>query len=187
MKMSVSDQFSVDFVGVAGSDELIENAQIIFRIHAPLFVLREFAKHNLQVIFNETPIRDFELEPLFYMPSLNRGLVRINGKYDTGDLKVYAGTAQLISAVYETCWTTYKTILSQGVSEEIASMCLPVAIYSKAHVTMGVNDMLAFLASKNLNYEYEQIRNLVEKLFEKRFPLAYAAYIQRMKEIDNGR
>jgi hypothetical protein len=187
MKMTVSDQFSVNLVGVAGSDDIIENAQIIFRIHAPIFVLKEFAKHNLNVIFNETPIREFELEPLFYMPSINRGLVRINDEYSQGDLRVYSGTAQIISGVYEACWTAYKTILAEGVSEEIASLCLPVSIYSKAYVTMGINDMLAFLASKNLNYEYEQIRKLVEKLFENRFPLAYAAYIQRKKEIDNGR
>lgn len=172
-----------------------EHAFMTFRISAPIFVWREYMRHRIGISYNEESGRYKELNPVFYTPPIGRPLIQIGkpGAYEF----VYGTDDQADSAVrdlnasYEIAWEVYQKMLSDNVAKEVARMCLPVAIYSTAYVTMNPRSMMSFLSLRTKSdistfpsypmWEINQVANQQEKIFAELFPLTHTAFN------DNGR
>lgn len=167
-----------------------EHSMMIFRISAPIVVWREFMRHRVGVSYNEQSGRYMELEPVFYIPSIERNLVQ-TGK--AGHYIFVPGTPlqqhismECLVASYRKSWISYTEQLNAGIAKEVARFCLPVAIYSTAYVTMNPRSIMHFLSLRTKHedskfpsfpqWEINQVANQMEEIFAEKFPLTHEAF-----------
>lgn len=167
-----------------------EHGLMTFRITAPIFVWREFMRHRVGFSYNEESGRYKELEPLTYIPDINRKLVQIGktGAYEfvLGTAEQYETTIKELCKAYDAAWSAYHTILDIGVAKEVARICLPVATYSTAYVTCNPRSLMSFLSlrtnhinSKFPSYPQHEIKVVADKMeaiFAELFPSTHAAF-----------
>lgn len=158
-----------------------EHAQMMFRIHAPIFVWREFINHHIGIAYSEESWRDREVEPVLYMPSMSRDIMQV-GK--PGDQRSYTDMFNALVGSYEVSWKAYKVMLNDNVAKEVAQMCLPMSLYSTAFITMNVRSLMNFLSLNTRNddtgyapsSEMKVIVNKIEEQFKKYFPMTQEAF-----------
>jgi len=56
-----------------------EHGALSFFIHAPIFVWREFHRHRIGFSYNEESARYKTLEPVFFVPSRERAMMKVDG------------------------------------------------------------------------------------------------------------
>lgn len=167
-----------------------EHGGVTMRITAPIFVWREFMRHRIGFSYNEQSGRYMELEPVFYVPPVERPLVQegkageyifVEGTQAQGD-QVYRD----LTSAYEQAWISYQHMLSIGIAKEVARMCLPVATYSTAYVTCNPRSIMSFLSLRTKSesslyksypqWEIEQVANQIEALFGDLWPMTHNAF-----------
>jgi thymidylate synthase (FAD) len=167
-----------------------EHGMITFRIGAPIFVWREFMRHRIGISYNEQSGRYMELEPVFYVPPTHRPLVQegkqsqynlVDGTDGQHNLVMHA-----LHQAYSAAWESYQMQLQANVAKEVARVCLPLAIFSSAYVTMNPRSLMHFLSlrtkvegSKFPSYpqwEINQVATSMEIIFENYWPLTYKAF-----------
>ena len=166
-----------------------EHNAFTFYIEAPIFVFREFQRHRI-ASYNEESARYKELEPVFYVPGLERKLVQ-KGKpgayeFEWGDLGqlavVYRSTYEANKLAYE----EYQKMLDAGIAREVARGVLPVNIYSSMYVTMNARSLMNFLSlrtdrKENLfpsfpQREIEMVAEQMEAVFAEKMPITYDCF-----------
>lgn len=167
-----------------------EHSMMMFRISAPIFVWREFMRHRIGISYNEQSGRYMELDPTFYIPNPDRRIVQVGrpGYYtfEPGSDYQYNLVATNLINSYKYAWGSYQAMLTNGIAKEVARMCLPVAIYSTAYVTMNPRSMMHFLSLRTEvegsmfpsfpMWEINQVANRIEEYFEQIFPLTHRAF-----------
>jgi thymidylate synthase (FAD) len=166
-----------------------EHNAFTFYIEAPIFVFREFQRHRI-ASYNEESARYKQLEPVFYVPNLERKLIQKGKpgayKFEQGDLghltTVYRSTYKANKKAYE----EYQTMLDAGVAREVARGVLPVNIYSSMFVTMNARALMNFLSLRtdrpeNLfpsypQREIEMVAEQMEAVFAERMPITYDCF-----------
>jgi thymidylate synthase (FAD) len=166
-----------------------EHNAFTFYIEAPIFVFREFQRHRI-ASYNEESARYKQLDPVFYVPGLERKLIQ-KGKpgaytFELGDLShlttVYRSTYEANKSSYE----EYQKMLDAGVAREVARGVLPVNIYSSMFVTMNARSLMNFLSlrtdrAENLfpsfpQREIEMVAEQMEAVFAERMPITYDCF-----------
>ena len=166
-----------------------EHNAFTFYIEAPIFVFREFQRHRI-ASYNEESARYKQLDPVFYVPGLERKLIQ-KGKpgaytFELGDLShlttVYRSTYEANKSSYE----EYQKMLDAGVAREVARGVLPVNIYSSMFVTMNARSLMNFLSLRtdrpeNLfpsypQREIEMVAEQMEAVFAERMPITYDCF-----------
>jgi thymidylate synthase (FAD) len=172
-----------------------EHSMMTFRISAPIFVWREFMRHRIGISYNEESGRYKELDGVFYIPPRKRNLVQVGkpGHYtfEIGSQAQYDTMTHALWVSYGHAWDAYQKQLGFGIAKEVARMCLPVAIYSTAYVTMNPRSMMNFLTLRTKHddskfpsfpmWEINQVANQMEDIFRGLFPLTHTAFV------DSGR
>jgi flavin-dependent thymidylate synthase len=167
-----------------------EHSTMIFRITAPIFVWREFMRHRVGVSYNEQSGRYMELEPVFYMPDTYRKIIQTGkpGKYifSEGNTEQYIEMMENLLNSYEISWESYQSQLQIGIAKEISRLCLPVAIYSTAYVTMNPRSLMHFLSLRTRvdgsmfpsypMWEINQVANMMESYFSEFFPITHSEF-----------
>jgi thymidylate synthase (FAD) len=166
-----------------------EHNAFTFYIEAPIFVFREFMRHRI-ASYNEESARYKELEPMFYVPSLERKLVQ-KGKpgayeFELGDLRqlstVYRSSYEANKVAYE----EYQKMLDAGIAREVARGVLPVNIYSSMFVTMNARSLMNFLSLRTMREgtqfpsfpqrEIEMVAEMMESLWAEKMPITYETF-----------
>jgi thymidylate synthase (FAD) len=131
-----------------------EHNSMTFYVQAPIFVFREFMRHRI-ASYNEESGRYRELQPVFYVPGLDRKLTQ-TGK--PGHYTFVDGTPEqheLVQAetrrVCEEAYRGYRRMLEAGVAREVARIVLPVSIYSSMYVTLNARSLMNFLSLRTAN------------------------------------
>lgn len=161
-----------------------------FRIEAPIFVWREFHRHRIGFSYNETSSRYKVLDPVFYVPGMDRPLVQ-TGKpgaytFTPGTPEQHQRAVTRLAQSYYESWEAYQEILTDDVAKEMARACLPVATYSSCYVTCNARSLMAFLSLRTKREgslfpsfpqrEIEMVAELMEFEFAQAMPITYAAF-----------
>jgi len=168
-----------------------EHSMLMFRISAPIVVWREFMRHRVGISYNEQSGRYMELNSIFYIPPLERNLVQVGkpGHYTfiPGTMEQYNLMRYRLQNSYAVAWETYQTQLDFDIAKEVARLCLPVAIYSTAYVTMNPRSLMHFLSLRTKHddskfpsypqWEINQVANHMEVIFAEKFPLTHSAFV----------
>lgn len=167
-----------------------EHSFMTFRISAPIVVWREYMRHRIGFSYNEQSGRYMKLEPMFYIPPRNRNLVQQGkpGHYNfvPGDDFQYDMMTRALTASYEAAWFAYEEQINSGIANEVARLCLPVAVYSTAYVSLNARSMMNFLSLRTKEedalfpsspmWEINQVANQMEAIFTELFPITHEAF-----------
>lgn len=167
-----------------------EHGTMTLRISAPIFVWREFMRHRIGMSYNEQSGRYMELEPLFYLPAPTRPLMQVGkpGAYEfvPGDDELILLTQERLIEAYSKSWDSYKSMLTAGTAKEVARMCLPVAIFSTAYVTMNPRSCMSFLSLRTKSegstfpsYPQKEINDVadrIEEFFKIGWPITHEVF-----------
>lgn len=161
-----------------------------FRVHAPIFVFREWMRHRIGWSYNEQSGRYTEFEPVFYVPPPGRPLVQ-HGKtmdYDLrpGDVQQRKYTEGATRHACSVAWDMYEAMLDHGVAREVARGVLPVTTYSTMYATCNPRSLMHFLSLRTRDdqatfpskpqTEIEWCARECEKWLEDSMPITYAAW-----------
>lgn len=167
-----------------------EHNSMTFRVHAPIFVFREWMRHRIGWSYNEESGRYKQLDPVFYIPPSHRPL-RQAGKpghynYIPGEDGQHEDLADLLNDSYTMSYSHYETLLSDGIAREVARMVLPVGIFSSMYVTCNARSLMAFLSLRTEDnratfpshpqWEIARAAEQMEFVFAERFPLTCHMY-----------
>lgn len=175
-----------------------EHSSMTFFIHAPIFVWREWHRHRVGFSYNEQSGRYTQLNPVFYIPSEDRPMFKVDG-WKPGRPKFLSISNQLDEAtycrlcrnlreVYCLAYTRYRENLELGIDPGLARDCLPVGIYSSCWVTCNPRSLMAFLSLRTSNagksyplYEIEAAAKKCEAFFATGWPLTYKAFVENSR------
>lgn len=159
---------------------------ITYHIKMPIFVMRQFVKHRIGVEINEISGRYIEFqEGDFYVPSIFRKQSKNNKQGSEGILDDGDNVRALLDYEHtcKKCFETYKTLLNQGVSKEMARMCLPLSLYTEIHVTMSLEAIAHFVQLRkdgHAQYEIQKYADAMSMIASEYFPYTYGALLDNM-------
>lgn len=130
-----------------------EHGMFTFRAHVPLFVAREWMRHRAGWSYNEVSGRYTELEPVFYLPPVDRAITQTGkpGAYDYGPGSV-AQVGMLQAWTREsgrTAWTAYRNMLAEGISREMARGVLPLNLFTSFYATCNPRSLMHWLSLRS--------------------------------------
>ncbi|WP_274918879.1 FAD-dependent thymidylate synthase [Streptomyces sp. WZ-12] len=161
-----------------------EAVTLQFKIECPIFVAREFFRHRI-ASYNEVSGRYKVLEPVFYVPSVERPLRQVGkpGAYTfrQGDYKQMQATRAEHMRMATEAWGSYEHLLKHEVAREVARNVLPLGLYTSFYVTMNARSLMNFLSLRATNenttvptfplHEIEMVAHQMEDDFKKVCPI----------------
>jgi thymidylate synthase (FAD) len=155
--------------------------QLRFRIKMPIFVAREWYRHQIGFARNEVSRRYVDSPPECYVPLANDIRER-DPKAKQGSKETPVANAEY---VYETlndatlaAMETYTTLLKNGVAPEVARMVLPQSMYTE-FIETGSLAAYARLCSLRLDptaqKEIRDYATAVDTLLRDAFPVSWPA------------
>lgn len=162
--------------------------QIRFRIKMPIFVAREWYRHQIGFARNEVSRRYVDSEPECYVPKAEEIRERDprakQGSKDTpvaNSESVYTHLNDATHAAME----SYTTLLSSGVAPEVARMILPQSMYTE-FIETGSLAAYARLCALRLDptaqKEIRDYATAVSRLLEPMFPVCWPALMPASHE-----
>lgn len=142
--------------------------------------------------YNEESGRYKTLDPVFYVPAIDRSLVQ-EGKpghyvYVPGSDEQFAFMSGAISKGNAEAYWRYEAMLNKGIAREVARMVLPVNIFSTCYVTCNARSLMSFLSlrtkSEDATFksypqrEIEMVAEKYENIFSELFPITHAAFVK---------
>ena len=166
-----------------------EHNSMTFYVHAPIFVFREHMRHRI-ASYNEESGRYRELRPVFYVPGPDRKLVQEGkpGQYTfvEGSVEQHALVDAETRRVCMEAYAAYRRMLDAGVAREVASIVLPLTIYSSMYVTFNARSLMNFLSLRTRRddaafpsfpqREIEMVAEQMEAHWAGLMPLTHAAF-----------
>lgn len=171
-----------------------EMCKVAFNVKMPIFVMRQWVRHRMQNL-NEVSARYTELPNEFYVPTQWR-------KQDTANKQgsvVEDDWNQLFSSsvygaltknqqltmetelAYKAAYSTYESLLSQGVAREMARMVLPVGIYTECYSCWDLKNLLHFFALRDDSHaqaEIQEYAKAMKQIVSQLFPWTMEVYEQ---------
>jgi len=135
-----------------------------FRIKAPIFVLRQWMKHQVGCSWNEISARYVQLNNEFYLPALWRAKSKQIKQGSKGQIKDQSEASDLYKKAVDHAYNTYVDLLNAGVSREQARMILPVSIYSECYWTASLHAVMHFLSLRLDSHAQQEIRSYAEEI-----------------------
>ena len=151
------------------------HASIQFHLKAPIFVLRQWMKHQVGCAWNEISGRYVVFEPDFYIPSNWREQHESNKQGSKGSVADQNQATELYEATLKQQFDAYNELLAQGVCKEQARMVLPVATYSECYWTCSLQAIMHFLSLRldaHSQWEIRQYAAAVFALVKERFAVS---------------
>ena len=147
-----------------------------FHIKAPIFVLRQWQKHQVGCSWNEISGRYVKFDYEIYQPDEWRESIKnvkqgsgglLNNQKDPGDLYRWSIQHQ---------YSVYNQLIDMGVCREQARLVLPLATYSECYWTCTLQALVHFLklrlaenAQAEITFYAEAIRAILERDDDMRF------------------
>ena len=171
-----------------------EHGSLTVRVDAPIKVWREWHRHRIGWSFNETSGRYKQLDPVFWMPPVERLMIRPEGfkssrpAFDRATPEEYEKVKETLLAGYEESYDRYEQLLAMQVDRGLARDVLGVGIYSQCYCTANPRSIMAFLElrteeanarrpSKPL-WEIDNAARQLEVIFAKHWPVTHTLWVE---------
>ncbi|MGM9381073.1 FAD-dependent thymidylate synthase [Streptomyces antibioticus] len=167
-----------------------EHTSLTFYIEAPIFVAREHFRHRSGWSYNEESGRYKQLQPVFYVPGMERPLLQVGrpGAYEFkhGSDAHFARMASNMITAYREAYDAYQDMLAGGIAKEVARMVLPVGIFTSYYATCNARSLMHFLGLRTKSehatfpsfpqQEIEMVASKMEDHFAELMPITHEAY-----------
>lgn len=176
----------------------LAHTSVSIRVKAPIFMARQFVKHQIGLVWNEESRRYIDNEPEFYVPTVWRSRPE-NAKQGSGDNEVTEITYELspldgkgvklpINETYnhtvKTAFDTYNMMLKDGVAPEMARMVLPQSTMTN---WIWTGSLVAFARVCKLrldSHAQKEAQELAQKIHDvvaPLYPISWKALMEHMK------
>jgi thymidylate synthase (FAD) len=157
--------------------------QIRFRIKMPIFVAREWFRHQIGFARNEVSRRYVDSPPECYIP-LAEDIRERDPKAKQGSKENPVTNAEYVHEhlqdATQAAMDTYRLLLQSGVAPEVARMILPQSMYTE-FIETGSLAAYARLCGLRLDptaqKEIRDYANAVDALLKEKFPVSWPALI----------
>jgi thymidylate synthase (FAD) len=169
-----------------------EHGSLTIRVHAPIFVFREWHRHRIGWSYNEESARYRKLDPVFWTPRATRptrepeSFTPARPRLEV-DATTHAAAVAHLESTYREAWVAYEQMLARGVAREVARAALPVGIYSSMYATCNPRSIMHFLSLRThrpdaavVSYplaEIDDAATQLEAIFARLWPATYAAWV----------
>lgn len=122
----------------------------VFRVQAPIMVIREWQRHRIAWSYNEQSGRYTEFLPKFYTPHPDRPLTQ-TGKamdyhFETGEPWQRELAGDSYETVCRVAWNEYQRMIGSGIAKEVARGVLPVSTFSTMYAAANPRTIMNFLS-----------------------------------------
>ena len=165
----------------------LAHTSVQIRVKAPIFMARQFVKHQIGLVWNEESRRYIDEEPEFYYPSSWRGRPT-NAKQGSADYCVDImeenGEWNPVLGVVDECLRVYEKLIRFGVAPEQARMVLPQNTMTN---WMWTGSLVAFARVCKLrldSHAQKEAQELAQKIHDvvaPLYPVSWAALMEHMK------
>ncbi|MBI4912718.1 MAG: FAD-dependent thymidylate synthase [Acidobacteria bacterium] len=177
------DEVLIRFLAEHEHTSPFRHAYLQFHAKAPIFVFRQWMKHQVGCSWNEISGRYVEFpEDEFYVPTAFRQQAKVNKQGSEGEIlpehREAAGRLYLEGC--KAAVATYKELLAKGVCREQARCVLPLALYSEVYWTVSLQAAAHFIRLRtdaHAQWEIQQYAQAVRKLVEGVYPAGLKALI----------
>ena len=131
-----------------------------FHINAPIFVLRQWMKHQVGCAWNEISGRYVKFEHVFHYPNEWRSSPHDSVKQGSGqplDDETQSDCATIYQNTIDSLYETYNHLLTLGVCREQARMILPVSLMSECYWTCSFQALIHFLKQRTDSHAQKEI------------------------------
>lgn len=156
--------------------------ELIIEVQAPIMVFREWHRHRTQS-YNEFSARYAQMPNLHYLPTPERvqkqSTTNKQGSAEAFDEIEARGVLNDLGGEQDEVYSTYDTLVKQGVAKEVARLNTPVSRYSKMRAKTDLRNWLAFLTLRmapNAQWEIRQYANAVATIVKAIWPRTYALF-----------
>lgn len=159
-----------------------------FKIKAPIFVLRQWMKHQIGCTWNEISARYVAVGESFYHPKTWRKQhpTSKQSSYDQVDDTISKQAMNRLDESYRVAYENYRWMLSQGICREQARIQLPVGMYSECIWKVDLQALFHFLSLRldsHAQVEIQEFAKAVQDLCLHAFPFATSIFMKAL-EID---
>ena len=153
------------------------HAYMTFHIKAPIFVLRQWMKHQIGCSWNEMSGRYVVFDCEYYTPEHFRKQSKSNKQGSIG--KVDQHIEEIAQEIYqdqcESAVQGYNSLIDMGVCKEQARMVLPLNLYTECYWTASLQAIMHFLKlreDEHAQLEIQEYARIVRNMTEIHFPVA---------------
>lgn len=157
------------------------HAYLQFHVKAPIFVFRQWMKHQVGCSWNEISGRYVEFpEDEFHVPTLFRQQAVVNKQGSEGAVADQKAATEAYLGSCKASVASYKQLLEAGVCREQARCVLPLGLYSEVYWTTSLQAVAHFIrlrSESHAQWEIQEYARAVRALVEPRFPASLAALL----------
>lgn len=163
----------------------LAHTSISIRIKAPIFMARQFVKHQIGLVWNEESRRYIDDTPEFYKPAVWRGKPE---NVKQGSSRVELDSQSIIDSHYmdtvEQALYAYETQLDFGVAPEMARMNLPQSVMTN---WIWTGSLVAFArivklrTEEHAQKEAQDLAKMIQEVVAPLYPVSWNALMEHMK------
>ena len=167
-EMSAADWRLIDYLWSHEHTSPFRHVQFQFHIKAPVFVLRQWMKHQVGCAWNEISGRYVQFEHEAWSPDAWRAQADKIKQGSAGPMvEDDALRAQMIyDRAIEASFKAYEELLSAGVCKEQARACLPLSLMSECFWSCSLHALIHFLKLRLDHHAQLEIRCFAEAVRE---------------------
>jgi len=149
----------IKFLAREGHTSPFRHQFVRFRVKAPIFVIRQWAKHQIGCAWNEASGRYIKFTPEFFEVDYFRGAPEGSVKQgSSGPLQYQEQLQKTYKTFCEHAYLTYTNMLEQGVCKEQARMILPHSLLTEFIFTASLQAICHFLNQRLDSHSQYEIR-----------------------------
>ena len=128
---------------------------------------------------------------LFYIPTLERPLINEGSKsrprfVDEPSLELYSFMAEEMEEAYYNAYTSYLTLLDEGIAEEVARNVLPEATMTKFYATANMLNWWRFVTERTAENAQWEIKKLANDISTEMLTFVPVSWWWLMNRNNNG-
>jgi thymidylate synthase (FAD) len=178
-KMSPGDERLVNYLADHNHVTPFFHPQARFRIKMPIFVAREWYRHQIGFARNEVSRRYVDTEPEMYLPTCVRERdVKLKQGSKATEVPLNDQAHSIIKETNELTNQAYKKLLLLNVAPEVARTILPQGMYTEFIETGSLaaySRLCALRLDPSAQWEIRQYAAAVSSLMEEAFPVSWKA------------
>ena len=150
------------------------HASVQIHLRAPLFVLRQWMKHQVGCAWNEVSGRYVKFDAQFYHPDEWREQHESNKQGSKGAIRGQDEASALYKESLDLALERYHQLLERGVCKEQARMLLPLSLYSECYWTVSLQALMHFLElreDRHSQWEIQEYARAVREITTPHFPI----------------
>ena len=159
----------------------LAHTAVTIRVKAPIFMARQFVKHQIGLVWNEESRRYIDEEPEFYLPKVLRGRPVNVKQGSSGDLESSELFMQMMLTETKNCLDLYNRLLEGNVAPEQARMVLPQNTMTN---WMWTGSLVAFSrvvklrVDEHAQQEAQELAKLINDVVAPLYPVSWKALME---------